>query len=151
MEHFGHNTVWEALDLSAILDNDAEVCGNCFEVLDCVQEAFDEAAVAHGADVGPGALFRQTVSPFVAVVGPVAEEGLTRTERAEHIVRGAAVMSLTLGQLEGDGAALGIDRGMDLGGQAAARATHATGSGMMQRTLSTGENTSSLLCRVDGP
>ena len=37
-------------------------------------------------------------------------------------------MGLPLGQLEPDRAAFGIDKGMDFGGQAAARATHATGS-----------------------
>src|SRR3978361_1189951 len=82
--------------------------GHGSEVLDLVEEPFDEVAVSvqeraegrdvlavgHGSAIGPRSLFRQTVSPFVAVVGPVAEQGLTRTERTEHIVRGAAVMGL---------------------------------------------------------
>jgi hypothetical protein len=37
-------------------------------------------------------------------------------------------MDLALGQLEGDGAALGIDQRMDPGGRSTVRATHATGS-----------------------
>ena len=40
----------------------------------------------------------------------------------------AAVMGLALGQLERDRQAAGVDQGVDLGRQAAARATHATGS-----------------------
>ena len=115
--------------------------GYCSEVLDLVEEAFDEVAVAvqeraeggdilavrHRPDVGPCPLLGQTVSAFVAVVSPVAEQGLPRTEHAEHIVRGAAVMGLPLGQLESDGAALGIHQGMNLGGQAAARPSRASG------------------------
>ena len=37
-------------------------------------------------------------------------------------------MGLALGQLEGDGAALGIDQRMDPGGRSTVRTTHATGS-----------------------
>jgi hypothetical protein len=36
--------------------------------------------------------------------------------------------ALAFGQLQADGAVFGIDKGVDLGCQAAARATHATGS-----------------------
>ena len=111
-------------------------------MLDLAEEAFDEVAVSaeelaegrdvfavgHGSNVGPRPLLGQTVPSFIAVVGPVAEQDLPRTEFVEHVVRGSSVMGLSLGQLEGDGAVLGIHQGMDLGGQAAARATHATGS-----------------------
>ena len=38
------------------------------------------------------------------------------------------IIGLTLAQAEADGQAIGIDDGMDLGRQAAARATHTTGS-----------------------
>ena len=46
----------------------------------------------------------------------------------EHVVGRSPIMRLSFGQLEADGQAERIDQGMDFGGQAAARATHATGS-----------------------
>lgn len=65
-------------------------------MLDLVEEALDKFAVAvkeraegrgilavgHWPDLGPRPLPGQTVSPFVAVVGPVAEEGMTVFRRA---------------------------------------------------------------------
>jgi hypothetical protein len=48
--------------------------------------------------------------------------------KASHVGGGAAVMGLVFGALECDRQAAGIDEGVDLDGQAAPRAAHATGS-----------------------
>ena len=64
----------------------------------------------------------------VAVVGAVAQQDLARAQVIEHVGGAAPVVGLALGELQSDGQAIGVDQGVDLGGQAAARATHATGS-----------------------
>jgi hypothetical protein len=46
----------------------------------------------------------------------------------QHVGGAPAVVGLAFGELQRNGQALGIDQGVDLGGQAAARATPATGS-----------------------
>ena len=54
--------------------------------------------------------------------------GAPWAEIAEHVVGRPTVMRLAFGDLERDGPALGIHQRVDLARQAAARATHATGS-----------------------
>ena len=55
---------------------------------------------------------------------------------------------MTLGQLQCDGQAAGIDQRVDLGGQPAARATHATGR--LQKPWSNRRQTDSLRQVEDG-
>ena len=112
------------------------------EVFELVEEALDEVAVAveegaegrdvlavwHRLDVGPGAACGEGLAQGVAVVGAVGQQDLAGAKRCEHVLGAAAVMGLAFGELRGDRQTVGVDQGMDLGGQAAARATHATGS-----------------------
>lgn len=90
------------------------------------RESFD--AVGHGADVGPCAPFGHCSAQAVAIVGAVGEQDVARLDRLQHVGGRASIVSLALGQFEMDRSALGIDKRVDFGGQAAARATHATGS-----------------------
>ena len=55
----------------------------------------------------------------IAVLGRVREQGLARSDRAQHVVGRPTVMGMPGGQLEGDRQALGIGDGVDLGRQAA--------------------------------
>ena len=64
----------------------------------------------------------------IAVLGRVREQGLARSDRAQHVVGRAAVMGLSSGQLQGDGQTVRIRDSMDLRRQAASRAPHADGS-----------------------
>lgn len=89
-------------------------------------EGFDP--VGHGADIGPRAAPIHLFAQGVAVVSPVGEKDVARLERSQHVSGRASVVSLAFGQLEADRSAFSIDKGVDLGGQAATRATHATGS-----------------------
>ena len=59
------------------------------------------------------------VAQPVAVVGGVREQGLPRSDGAQHIVDRAAIMGLSGGQLERDRQAVHVGDRMDLGGQAA--------------------------------
>ena len=68
------------------------------------------------------------VTQGIAVVGAIGQEDLARPEARQHVVGALAVMGLPLAELEGDGQTVGIDEGMDLGGQSAPRAPHASGS-----------------------
>src|SRR5512139_2815199 len=111
-------------------------------MLEFAEEAFDEVAIAveerterrdtltvrHRFDAGPCAAFGEARAHGVAVVGAIGEQDASLPEAVEHILGAAPVVRLALGQLEPDWQAGRIDQGMDLGGQAAARATHATGS-----------------------
>jgi len=111
------------------------------EVFELVEDAFDEISKAveiwtergdvdapwHRFDVGPGPSFVEGLAQGVAVVGAIGEQNLARGEAIEHIGGAAPVVRLACGQLEGDGQAIGVDEGVDLGGQSAARAPHASG------------------------
>lgn len=94
-------------------------------------------AVRHGADVGPCAPRRHFGAQGIAVISAVGEQDVSGTEGFEHIGGRASVVGLALGQLEADRSSLGVNECMDLGGQAAARATHATGSFVFFWSLAT--------------
>lgn len=113
-----------------------EAGGNGSEMLDLVEEAFDEIAISveeraerrnvdasrHGFDVRPGAALGQAVSEGVAVMGAIGEQGLSGAKAIQHIAGASAVMGLALGELEGNRIAVGVDQGVDLGRRSAARA-----------------------------
>src|SRR5262245_31578760 len=112
------------------------------EMLQFAEEALDQIAIAveegaegrdlhapgHGLDVGPSALARHILAQGVAVVCAIGQEDLAGPEARQDVFGALAVMGLTLAELERDGQAVGIDEGMDLGGQPAPRAPHASGS-----------------------
>ena len=105
------------------------------EALDQVSVSIEEGAedrvplaVRHRLDVGPGAACGQGCPQGIGVVSAVGEKHVAFAEAVEHVGGAATVMRLALGQLERDRQAVGIDQRVDLGRQAAARATHATGS-----------------------
>ena len=75
----------------------------------------------------PRACFANVLAEKVAVVGAVGDQDLTGAEALKHVGGAPAVVSLSLGQLQGDRQAVGIDEGVDLGGQPASRAPHAAG------------------------
>ncbi len=79
-------------------------------------------------DLGPRASHGHRGTQGVAVIGAAGEQDVPGLDGVEHIGGRAHVVCLALGQLEVDRPALGSDQRMDLGGHAAARATHATGS-----------------------
>ncbi|HTQ12704.1 MAG TPA: hypothetical protein VMH86_02420 [Rhizomicrobium sp.] len=107
-----------------------------------VEEALDEIAfsvmalverrqvhaVGHEPDIGACAACRQFQPQGVGIVAPIAQQDIAATERSQHVLSTGSVMGLTFGDLQQDGQATGIDEGVDLGGQSASRATHATGS-----------------------
>ena len=111
------------------------------EVLELVEEALDAVprSVQEGAeggfvepagqrlDVGEDAPCRHVLAEKVAVVGAVGDQDLAGAEALKHVGGAPAVVSLSLGQLQGDRQAVGIDEGVDLGGQPASRAPHAAG------------------------
>lgn len=111
-------------------------------MLEFIEEAFDQVAlpvepftesgriepVWHRSYIGPCAALLHGVAQSVGIVGPVGQQDVARHDAVEHVVGAASVMCLTLGQLEVDGQAAGIDEGVDLCRQATPRATHAIGS-----------------------
>lgn len=118
-----------------------EACGDGPEMLELVEEAFDQVAVAvepgaegrdvypvrHGFDVGPGAALGHFHSQGVTVIASVGEQDLVCAEAVQQISSTATIMRLAFSQLERDGVAVGVHHGVDLGGQSAARAPHASG------------------------
>ncbi len=111
------------------------------EVFEFVEEALDEVAVSiekgaerrhrlsvrHRLDVGPGTPCRERGAQRIAVIGRVGEQDLAVADIIEHVGRALAVMGLAFAELERDRQAVGVDQGMDLGRQPAARAPHASG------------------------
>ena len=107
-----------------------------------VEEAFDQITlplepfaesrwiepVWHRPDIGPCAALLHGVAQSVGIVGPVGQQDIARHDAVEHVVGAAPVMRLALGQLEMDGQAAGIDKGVDLGRKPAPRTAHAIGS-----------------------
>jgi len=112
------------------------------EVFETIEEAFDQIAVSvkegaegraspavfHRAYVRPGAAGRHLGPQRIGVVGPIRQQDIAVAQGLEHTLCTAAVMRLAGGQLERDRQTLGIDQRVDLGGQAATRTAHATGS-----------------------
>ena len=130
------------------LDECEEVCvvffeagGDGTEVLELVEEPLDPIAVAikqaaeggdgpavgHGLHVGPCALFGQGAPEPVAVVTAVGEQDLSFADAAQHVERAAPVVSLAFAQLQEDRKPVGVDPRVDLRGQPASRAPHASG------------------------
>ena len=68
----------------------------------------------------------------IAVLGRIREQGLARSDGAQHVVRGAAVMGLPGGQFQRDRQPSRIGDGVDLGRQTASRAPHVDGSKVSQ-------------------
>src|SRR6185437_10806900 len=122
-----------------------EARGDGSEMLDLAEEPLDEVSIAveegtegrnvdasrHGFDVRPGTAICQALAKGVAVIGTVGKQNLTGAELVEHIAGAFAVMRLALGEFERDRIAVGIDKGMDLCRQSAARAPHASGSSVV--------------------
>ena len=72
---------------------------------------------------------RAAIEPeSIGGIGTVGQQDVVFPDDVEHVLRATAVMGLPGGQLEGGWHAVRIDQRVDLGGQAAARAAHATGS-----------------------
>jgi len=84
--------------------------------------------MAHGPDIGPRAARFEVFAQFVRVIRAISQQDIARLNRRQHIVRTAPIMSLAFRDLQRDRQAIGIDQRVDLRRQAAARATHATGS-----------------------
>ena len=75
-----------------------EACGDCSEMLELIEEAFDEISEAiqeraeggdvdapgHRLDVGPGSAFGRAVAQGVAVVGAITEQDLAFAQGVEH-------------------------------------------------------------------
>ena len=68
----------------------------------------------------------QSFAQGIAVIGAVGQQGLAVADAVQHVLGAAAVMGLAFGQFQGERIAVGIDHGMDFGGQSAARAPHAS-------------------------
>ena len=96
--------------------------------IETLVEAWWLEPVWHGLDVGSGAALCEGLAQGIGVVGPVGHEHIAAADRAQHVLGAAAVMGLAFGELQQDRQAAGVDQGVDLGGQPAARTTHATGS-----------------------
>ena len=113
------------------------------EMFDFVEEAFDEIAVAIeerarrpdvGRRLGIGLTLAQAprcgrvLAQRVAIVGGIGEQDLALDQRVEHVAAARPSWAWPSVSLSAIGRPLGVDERMDLGGQAAPRATHATGS-----------------------
>lgn len=85
-------------------------------------------ALGHGWNVGESALVGNGGAQRVGVIGAVRQQDRAGSERVEHQMGAVSVIGLALAQDEADRQAIGIDHGMYLGRQPAARATPATGS-----------------------
>ena len=115
------------------------------ERLELVEEPLDEVAllVEEGAEregsgavgfrfhVGPGAAGGETGAQGVGVVGAISEQDLAGADVGHELHCRRGVVGLPLGQLQRDWQAVGVDQGVDLGGQATPRTAHATGSVML--------------------
>src|SRR5699024_6386037 len=117
-------------------------CCDRTELLEFVEEPLDHIALAielvveggeafarwHQPDIGDDTARGHLIMQCIAVISPVGKQNLAGCQCGEHIGSRAAVMGLTSGELQADRTSPSIDKGMDFGGQATARATHASGS-----------------------
>ena len=117
------------------------------EVLDLVKEAFDEVAIAveegaeardalavrHRLDVRPSATIGDAGAEPVGVVSAVCEEYIAFADRIEQAGGAPPVMGLAGRQSERDRPTFGVNDRMDLSGQAAPRAPHASGVRLTSR------------------
>lgn len=104
------------------------------EALDAVSLGIDGLARAillfsvwHGLDTAFRLASFEFSAQSVAVVASVGDERLPLANGVEHVVCAAAIMGLAGRQLEGHGQAVCVDQSVDLGGQPASRAPHASG------------------------
>src|SRR5215212_8687590 len=118
-----------------------EASGDGSEVLELVEEALDEVAVAvqewaegrnvdapwHRFDVGPGPTIEQRPTQRVAIVGAIGQQDLPGADAVQHIGGAAAIVGLAFAQLQCDRQAVGINQRVDLGRQPAPRAPQASG------------------------
>jgi hypothetical protein len=130
-----------------------EAGGDSSEMLELIEEALDEVAVSveppaecrnvhparHRLDVCPGAPVPEFCAEGVAIVTAIGKQHLARADGADHVGALASVVGLALAQLQCNRVAVGIHHGVDLGGQSATRAPHASGwsdvpSGGQRRT-----------------
>ncbi len=105
-------------------------------VLDLVEEPFDEIALpiqdlavaarhapaSSGRNAGPDASLAQVLAKPVGIVGLVADEAAVGRKSLDEGWYGREIVRLPGCQSQCDRQAAAIDHGMDLGGQAAARA-----------------------------
>lgn len=109
-------------------------CGDGAEVLEFVEEAFDEialavereVAIARGLAVGlwgndrGDAAFGERLDQRISVISLVADQGLW-IDAVNQRLCASQIVSLPRGEHQIDGIAQGIDKGVYLGGQSAAR------------------------------
>src|SRR5215204_2573823 len=88
-------------------------------------------AAPHWSDVHPCAAIGEGLAQPIAVVSAVGEQDLALAQSLQHVGGARAVMGLALGELQRDGQAVGVDKGVDLRGQPAPRAPHALGSSVV--------------------
>lgn len=108
-------------------------CGDGSEVFDLAEETFDLVSVpveegaeggdilpvGHRLDAGPGSAFGKLSAHGIGIISPVSEQDLSVTQPAQHVCRAASVMCLPGRDLQDNRQAIGIDKGMGFGGQAA--------------------------------
>jgi hypothetical protein len=63
----------------------------------------------------PGAALAEAVAQSVAVIGAVRQQDLPGPNALKHIGGDASVMGLPFGELQSNGQAIGVDKGVDLG------------------------------------
>ena len=64
----------------------------------------------------------------IGIISPICQKDVAALNGAKHVLRASTVVGLAFSEFEQDGQACSIDQSVDLGGQAARRATNATGS-----------------------
>jgi hypothetical protein len=112
-----------------------EACGDAAELLELVEEALDEVAlaveigrdgaldlaVALGGDVGLSAAGCDQVQDGLGVVAAVGDQGSVWGEARQEVGDGGLVRGLAGGDREGDRQARAVDNGVDLGAQSSTR------------------------------
>jgi len=114
-----------------------EARGDCAKTLDVVKEDFNAVTLAvlfavktwlflstgMGADDGLHLLRSNLSNDFVGVVGRVCDESLTPSVNSDYFFGDRAIMLLARCEFDVKRAALGVDEGMDFGGEATSRTT----------------------------
>ena len=114
-----------------------EARGDCAKPLDVVKEDFDSVTLAilfavktglfvstwMRADDGLHLLLSNLRDDFVGVVGCVGDEGLTPSVSRDYFFGDRAVVLLARCEFDVKRAPLGVDEGMDFGGEATSRTT----------------------------
>jgi hypothetical protein len=114
-----------------------EASGDCAKALDVVKEDFNAVTLAvlfavktwpflstgMGADDGLHLLRSNLSDDFVAIIGRVRNKSLALSVNGHYFFGDRAVMLLARCEFDVERAALGIDEGMDFGGEATSRTT----------------------------